>query len=388
MRDGGCDTRPVPAPPLPGRCDHAAPPSLLRSGCYLIEFALEEFSVLDGTLRVEVTTDGVIASGDLYERAQPEDMVAGPAPDPAAGIPIFPIADYRCYLRVTGVEESAEGVTLTMEEHRVHSAGVDFLDGRRRWLGGSTFTVLLASDGPVLAGTLMDSAGSPSWQVTARWVSAYLRRATLEIDRVPLSESPESSGTGASWRTIFDEIGWDLTVIRSHNDVTEPSGESWSRTEAHAMMRALRDRGDLDAEWRFHCLAVRRMDITISSTGWMYDDLDATMREGFMVASHWMVPEEPLWGRAQGKRFGTVAPAYFRTAVHELGHAMGLRHNTGNSIMNTTEGIAELSTPETPFPDNIVMSFAADDRRRLRHWPDLVVRPGTPLKDGLSAPAS
>ena len=83
MRDGGCDTRPVPAPPLPGRCDHAAPPSLLRSGCYLIEFALraEPSFVLDGTLRVEVTTDGVIASGDLYERPQPEepgdDMVAG-----------------------------------------------------------------------------------------------------------------------------------------------------------------------------------------------------------------------------------------------------------------------------------------------------------------------
>ena len=47
-------------------------------------------------------------------------------------------------------------------------------------------------------------------------------------------------------------------------------------------------------------------------------------------------------GRAQGKRFGTVAPAYLRAAVHEPGHAMGLRHNTGNSIMNTTEGIAGL----------------------------------------------
>ena len=58
MRDGGCDTRPVPAPPLPGRCDHVALPSL-RSGCYLIEFALrgEPSIVLDGTLRVEATTD-------------------------------------------------------------------------------------------------------------------------------------------------------------------------------------------------------------------------------------------------------------------------------------------------------------------------------------------
>ena len=70
-----------------------------------------------------------------------------------------------------------------MEEHRVHSSGLEFLDGWR-WFGGSTFTVLLAPDGPVLAGTLVDSAGTPHWQVTACWVSAYLRRATLEIDRV------------------------------------------------------------------------------------------------------------------------------------------------------------------------------------------------------------
>ena len=153
--------------------------------------------ILDGTLRVEATADGMIASGDLYARPQADPAVGGSVepPDPAAGIPIFPVADYRCYLRVTGIDESAEGVTLTMEEHRVHSPGLEFLDGPRRWFGGSTFTVLLAPDGPVLAGTLVDSASTPFWQVTARWVSAFLRRATLEIDRVPLSESPDTSGT-------------------------------------------------------------------------------------------------------------------------------------------------------------------------------------------------
>ena len=95
-------------------------------------------------------------------------------------------------------------------------------------------------------------------------------------------------------------------------------------------------------------------------------------------------------GPAQGKRFGTGAPAYFRTALHELGHAMGPQHNPANSIMMETAKVAGLGVA-TPFPDNIVMSFAAaaaaaDDRHRLWHWPDLVVRPGTPVKDGGVAP--
>jgi len=64
---------------------------------------------------------------------------------------------------------------------------------------------------------------------------------------------------------------------------------------------------------------------------------------------------------------------------------MGLQHNPVNSIMMDTAKVAGLGVA-TPFPDNIVMSFAADDRHRLRHWPDLVVRPGTPVKDGGSAP--
>lgn len=388
MRDGGCERAAVPAPPLPVRCDPAASPSLLRPGCHLLEFARQgEPAYLDGTLRVEATAGGMVASGDLYARPQADPAVGGSVepPDPAAGIPIFPVADYLCYLRVTGIDQSAEGVTLTIEEHRFHEPGIEFLDGTRQWFVGSTFTVPLAPDGPALTGTFVDSLSTVSWQVTARWVAPSLRRATLEIDRVPLSEWPDTSGTATTMGTVFDEIGWDLTVIRSHADVTETTGESWSGTEAHAMMAALRDRSDLDAEWRYHCLAVRRMDIGLSNTGWMYDRAGAVAREGFMVASHWVVPTEPLWGRAQGKRFGTVAPAYFRTALHELGHAMGLQHNPVNSIMMDTAKVAGLGVA-TPFPDNIVMSFAADDRHRLRHWPDLVVRPGTPVKDGGSAP--
>ncbi|HEY5870092.1 MAG TPA: hypothetical protein VI542_31750, partial [Candidatus Tectomicrobia bacterium] len=85
------------------------------------------------------------------------------------------------------------------------------------------------------------------------------------------------------------------------------------------------------------------------------------------------------WGTVQGMRFGTVTAPYFRTAVHETGHAMGLYHNTAdNGFMNTTDVIASNSlTPGSPaFPNNVQWSFNAEDAKRLRHMPDIYARPG------------
>ena len=83
-------------------------------------------------------------------------------------------------------------------------------------------------------------------------------------------------------------------MIRSHADVTEVSSESWSGTETHAIMTTLRDSSDLDAEWRYHCLAVRRISRGDTNTGWMYDHTGAMMRKGLMVASHWVISDETL----------------------------------------------------------------------------------------------
>jgi hypothetical protein len=60
-----------------------------------------------------------------------------------------------------------------------------------------------------------------------------------------------------------------------------------------------------------------------------------------------------------------------------MGHAMGLGHNdAGFHIMRPTDGIAQGASADKPFPANIEWSFEPNDEHRLRHWPDIAVRPG------------
>jgi hypothetical protein len=241
---------PFPVPPIQRRS--------LRCGCYLINYSLNGSHLVryDGTLRVECHSNGRTASGDLYQRRivflpplphlppGPPRPVVLPGPNPAAGIPILARSRYRYYLRVTQILEHftlGNTFTLGFEMYRFAAPNT--------WTNEGAFTAQMVwipapggypSSGDYLAGNVKNGAGAVVGRLTMGWVSKYLRKATVEIDRVPASEAPLNSGAGVDWESVFDGIGWDVTVDESDTNVAEPSGDSWSDAEMHQALLARR----------------------------------------------------------------------------------------------------------------------------------------------------
>ena len=377
----------------------------LREGCYYIRFTQfsqsenSEFLHYNGTMRVQGESSSTIASGDLYfhQTSIGQNSSSPPVtePNPASGIPIFPINKYRYYIRVTKIlEESAPttGFTFEFELHR-YTPRPRLPRWNKEGTYRSTMTWVPAptgypSDSDFLTGMVKNSNGMIFGSITMGWVSSILRRATIQIDKVSSAEWPLDNGSGVNWQTIFSSVGWDTKVIQSSSNI-DKSGHgggpdnSWSKAELHAAMlffKQISESVDLDIEWRYHLLCVEIIEV-VPPLGLMYDrlfaDCNDVPREGAGISSHWEIPNEDTWGLVKGMRYGKATGPYFRTAVHEIGHACGLDHNNiDNGIMKTTEAIARNAVPPIQFPNNIQWSFAPDDSKRLRHFPDIFVRPG------------
>ena len=362
---------------------------LLADGCYFLAYGREIDIWYEGTLRVQSRSGRLFASGDLYafDAASATDaQPIGLVPSRGPGIPIFPIADYTYYLRVTKIEPAETGFVLTFEAYRFFPKDVRRLNGEitPRWVLDGAFTArMMPADAPpghpapdrFFVGDVPTDPADPEQraQIQMGWVSPLLRKAVIEIDRVPDSQVPQGNGAGVTWQSVFQSFGWEVNPIVSNDDVTKSDGPVWKDVDADVAMRARRDRSDLDAEWRYYILVAQLIIVPLDAFGYMYHP----KREALFMTSQHVFPEnEAQWGTLRGKRFDTTV-AFFRTAMHEMGHAMGLGHNVGGfHFMRPTASIAQEATADTPFPANIEWSFDPDDEHRLRHWPDIAVRPG------------
>ena len=228
-----------------------------------------------------------------------------------------------------------------------------------------------------LAGTVRNSTGIRVGELTMGWISKYLRKATLEIDRVAASEAPIDNGAGIDYRDVYNAIGWDVTIDVSDSNVTEASGESWSDAEMHAAMLARRDSA-LDREWRYHLICVRRLDST--TRGIMYDAYGGDSNNIRARA-----PGSRRTGRSRTRRLGNRARDALRHCSRRTSAPRSTRSGTRwgctTTRSTTASCIRRRTSRRTPcrpqqFPDNILWSFSPDDRKRLRHLPDIWVRPG------------
>lgn len=390
---------------------HARDVPKLKAGSWLITYKPTDpnSQLYKGPLRITSNDTSTFISGDLYNGTV--------QPNPADGSPILPRSNYWAFIKTTKLSSGSNGgFSLGMEYWAYKGIVRRPYQNETVWADAATDGGYVVDLTPATApsgypdaqnyfeGTLkIASTGAVMGKITMGWVSTYLRRITVEIGTVSGVPVPEKdiSGTRA-WKDIFNEFGYDITLEVGKTDIPEPSNPDlesfgqgfWKNEQEHDAVLKYRKPTDFDKEWRYYLLVVRRMwEVArgaMIDTGGEYNSIP---REGTCIASEWLVGTYPNgtidnsdpWPEAvRGKKFVDLHDAWYRTAVHEVGHMFNIGHPPGffGDLMTDTQTYVDAGADGTtaePFPENIKPSsfqFLDDDKFLMQHRPDTFVRPG------------
>lgn len=349
-----------------------------KKGSYYMRFeSSKDDSKYHGTMRIEKSAHHLKGSGDLYSRP-----ITEPLKNPLNGVPTFKREHYAAYLQITKLKRYA----FILKQVKLFFNRTEYDHLTNQWRVGEALSAKMKwktapSDYPnpddFLQGMVKNGNGETIGVLKMGWVSDFLRTALLEIDAVPNVDIPVDNGGDKDWVNVFEKVGWEMKINISDTSVPAPNpSQVWELSELHEQMLNWRS---TDEVWQYHLLCVDRIRGFFFKRGVMYDsesiDSNQIPREGAALASGWSFDPDPnRWGSLSGKLFGSEPTAYFRTAVHELGHAMGLVHphsSDSKTFMNTTDSLASPN-----FPNNIEWNFDHKNENRLKHWPDIIIRPG------------
>jgi len=248
-----------------------------------------------------------------------------------------------------------------------------------------------------MSGDVIAGNGNTVGTCLLEWASEYIRQAELEIDCMKGCEPPLTSTRGEDWASVYKKIQWKMDVSDDQRSISADAfgsgirGDEARRRALQELLDKWRGHSSPDLSWCYHLFCFDTLKG--NRLGWMYDRYatDASVpREGAAVASNWT----PSQWTGVGERFDGFTKlqdqkdAYFRTAVHEVGHMQGIRHCNGDPkhrFMKETRAIAEAE--KKGWQKDIVWEFHPEHQKGLQHWPDLCVRPSgkVPFSRSLSS---